>query len=229
MFISTSYALSLVILALAFSYYLDHYKINDVLYDVKYEFLLINDYDLILEYLDDLARSNSTQDIATLCEESHDALNSIQYYLRQIGTKLSRYGQSSTSLSEQDFDYLKREYYLLQLKEYFILRKVKNYCKNQNVTIILFFFKKNDDNSLIMGRVLSEVAISLNNTYVLSFDGEYEDVFMLNLLKKRYNITRKELPVFIINDRKYTELYNVDEVLKLIYNSKGIEHNTTHY
>lgn len=211
MFLSILYTLSIIGVTLTITTYIDKIKTKDLIYEYRYEFLQLNDYDLTLDFLD-IWR---TEDDGYNCEKGKEAIAQIVWYMREIGNKLSRYGESSTKLSEKDFDYLKRKYYLLELKEYLLLKKLKERCNEIN--IIVFFYKINNKDSQIMGRVIAEAAASLNDTYVLAFDIGYEDISLLNLVKEKFDITEEDAPVFIINDKKiYKGLFTKNEVIKLI-------------
>ncbi len=211
LFLSVLYTLSVIGITITITSYLDKIKTEDLIYEYRYEFLQLNDYDLTLDFLDIWREEGKPYN----CEKGKDAIKQIVWYMREIGSKLSRYGESSTKLSEKDFDYLKRKYYLLELKEYLLLKKLKEKCNEIN--IILFFYKREDKNSQIMGRVLAEAASDLNDTYVLAFDIDYQDISLLNLIKERFNVSSNDAPVFIVNDKStYKGLYTKNEVIRII-------------
>ncbi|GEM_PF-5784417 len=217
-FISVIYTLSIIALTFSITYYLDQIKIREVLYDYKYEVLTINEYDLFTEYLDNYFKKNKS----FYCEYAYPLLDSLTEDIKRLGIKLSKYGKSSSSLSEIDYDYLKRKYYLVMLKEYNILWKIKARCNNINIGV--FFFKKDHEPSLIMGRVYEEVSKRINNTYILSFDIEYEDIALLNYLKSIYSLKNSDAPVFILNDKCIIKgVKSIDEVIKYINENKCLK------
>ncbi len=212
------YTLSVIFLSIGIKDYIDSQKLGYLGYEYKYEILDINAYDLYSDYMNLWKDGNSSAE----CKYKNEILKDFDSQLKEISSKLSLYAPSSSMFKEMYYDYLKRKYYLIQLKEYYFLLKFREECKNVNV--IIYFFNRENTDSQIMGKVLSEAAKQLNNTYVVAFDIQYKDISILNLIKERYNITENEAPVFVINDKyKYSGMYTKEDVINLINMTSKIQ------
>ncbi len=208
-FLSFIYTISIIALTFTITYYIDELKIKELFYDYRYEILELNEYDITLSMMD-----NGIIEYIS-CENSSTILKKLDSEIRSLGAKLSNYGKAGTYLTEKDYDYLKRKYYLIMLKEYSIINDINSKCNNLNIGI--YFFKKDHDPSLIMGQVYSELAKKINNTYILSFDIDYKDIYLLELIKQKYNITIEDAPVFIFNDGCIIKgTYTLEEVINIL-------------
>lgn len=212
-FLSFIYTISIIALTFTITYYIDEIKIKELFYDYRYEILELNEYDITLTMMD-----NGIIEYIS-CENSSIILKKLDSEIRSLGAKLSNYGKSGTYLTEKDYDYLKRKYYLIMLKEYSLINDINSKCNNLNTGI--YFFKKDHDPSLIMGQVYSELAKKINNTYILSFDIDYKDIYLLELIKQKYDITTEDAPVFIFNNECIIRgTYTLEEIINIL-NTKG--------
>lgn len=113
-----------------------------------------------------------------------------------VGEDLSKYGEK-TLFRKKDFDYLKRKYFLLEFRFYNLIKELDD-CDDEYIPV-MFFYKKDDDLSTRQGYILDELGkYYKTEVVVFSFDFDYGDEPILNLFKKKYNIT--ELPTIIIDD-----------------------------
>jgi len=133
----------------------------------------------------------------------------------QVGTDLSKYGEK-TLFKKRDFDYLKRKYFLLELKFYSLLKELRD-CDDRYIPI-LFFYKKDEDLSVRQGYILDELGKSLKSEVVVfSFDIDYEDESLLNLLRKKFNISSS--PTIIIDDKiKIERIIYAGELKQIVKN-----------
>ncbi|MFB6241378.1 MAG: hypothetical protein ABEJ36_01075 [Candidatus Nanosalina sp.] len=131
----------------------------------------------------------------------------------RIGRDLQSFSGSSLG-SQKDFDYLKKRYYVNQLRLYNMLQTYRERC-NSDVSLIFFFF----DSSVAskrQGAVLTEYRRTVDNrTYVFSYNLNTEKSTVLEMLKTDYNVT--EGPTIVINGektfRRYVSLKELKQVI----------------
>ncbi len=209
---SIFFTLSILALGVMIGTELDNYKIKNLDYAYKYDLLDLSSFDLSLNFLE----SWENEFNGNYCNYSKESIATIFNSIRDTGSKLSLYGKSYSAYKELEFDYLKREYFVMELKAFYLLSDIRNECPDINN--ILFFYKIDDNDSELMGNVLSQLSQEINNTYILSFDISYEDLSTLELIKLRYNLTADDAPVFILNGKyKYKGLSNVEELKNYIF------------
>jgi len=189
-----------------FSYGLDILRINELN-------KVINEYHLSSEaYL-------TQRDFINIfggdkCTIISSKIRELKEEISRVGNDLSKYGEK-TLFKKRDFDYLKRKYFLLELKFYSLLKELKD-CDDRYVPII-FFYKKDDDLSTRQGYILDEISEYFKtDVIVFSFDTDYEDEPLLIFLKKKYNISKS--PTIIIDNQIKIERIIYSAELKQILN-----------
>lgn len=114
-----------------------------------------------------------------------------------IGQKLELYGSKSTFETEE-FEYLKRKYFISEVKLYSDINNYKKQCSS-NYDVILFFYKINDETSIRQGYILDDIyAERKEKLTILSFDIDYNKDPLLDIIKLKYNITAS--PAVIVNN-----------------------------
>lgn len=152
------------------------------------------------------------------CRVMQDRIPEMAARNAQIGQDLQQFTGKSIS-SEQEYDYLKRKYYVNQLRLYLMLDDHKERC-DQETDLILFFFDQ-DMNSQRQGAVLTEYRRNVDNdTYVFSYNLDSKESQVLDLLKTDYGI--EDGPVIVVNgDRVYRDYVPLKQ-LKEVLGSKNI-------
>ena len=147
------------------------------------------------------------------CESSKARINELTKELGKLGPLLLKY-ESKSIFKETEFDYLKRKYFLLEIKTYNLLSSLKKEC-NYDIKIILFFYDKDDTNSIRQGYILDSLVASNKNLYIFSFDRLFNVDPALETVKIHYNINSS--PTLIINNdlkkEGLTLLENLKEIL----------------
>lgn len=137
--------------------------------------------------------------------------NNLDKELYQMGGKLSKmeqvYGKDN-----KDVIGLKEYYSLLELRHWLFLEQIKNECKKNNFTTILYFYSNieqacNKCNE--QGYVLDFLWEKDPSIKVYSFDVNIKNV-ALDWVKDSYNI--KNTPTLIINGKKYEGFMNEDKI-----------------
>ncbi len=183
---------------------LDTTKVNELVENINRNELSTESYSVEKEFLNVFGGDK--------CTLSNPRVNALSEEIGKIGRLLTKY-ESTNVFEQSDFSYLKRKYFLLEIKAYSLFSSLKKEC-NYNYTTILFFYDPNHDESTRQGYVL-DALVNLNpNMHVFSFDHLFKDDPTLETLRIHYNIT--DSPTLIINDKiKKEGMVNLDNLIKL--------------
>lgn len=132
--------------------------------------------------------------------------------LGSLGEKLD-YAESQTELDIDDLDYLKRSYFLLEIKDYLLMKRLTEKCGIQP-TFILYFYStiENCEDCERAGYVLTALRNKYPDLRVYSFDYHF-DLGALKTLVSIYKI-KPELPAMIIDSKLYHGFYSMEELEK---------------
>ncbi len=129
--------------------------------------------------------------------------------IKKVGADLGTYSRFSI-FRKTDYDLLKREYILLQLKFYALLKQLNTDC-GQPYLPVLFFYTIDEDESERQGFILEDLANSYKNQVViLAIDKDYKDEPLVPLLVEHYGITRT--PAVVINEEVTFGLHYVGQI-----------------
>lgn len=129
------------------------------------------------------------------CETMAARISSLKEEIRQVGADLSSYSRFSF-FKKKDFDYLKRKYFLLELKFFSLVQKYNQDC-GRNIIPILYFYEIDQDESERQGFILEDVAKSFDmQVIVLTLDKDYKDEPLVGFLAQKYNVTIAPTIVF---------------------------------
>lgn len=183
---------------------LDDTKVNDLLVNINQNELNTESYSVEKEFVDIFGGNE--------CSLSSPRVQALSEELGRIGSLLTKY-ESTNVFKQSEFDYLKRKYFLLEIKAYSLFTSLKKQC-NYNYTTILFFYDSGDEVSIRQGHVLDALVNINPNTHIFSFDRLFTDDPTLETVKLHYNITGS--PTLIINNKiKQESLINLEDLTKL--------------
>lgn len=130
--------------------------------------------------------------------------------LGPLGEKLS-YAENQSGFSDEDVDSLKRSYFLLEIKDYLLMKRLTEKC-NVKPTFILYFYSTEDkcDDCERMGYVLTALRDKYPDLRVYSFDYHF-DVGAIKTLTSIYKV-KGELPAIIVNGLPYYGFKSVEEL-----------------
>ncbi len=159
------------------------------------------------------------------CPTVYAGLDANLANLDQTRQKLERYSQDN-QISKEEFELLRRQYALEQLRYWFLAGHVKDLCKTGAVRLIYFY----SDGATCPGCeqqafVLTYLKKKLGDKLlVFSFD-ERMDEPLIKLLKKQYAVTR--YPALIVEETTVESDYFVskNELLKMICSYNGDKEN----
>lgn len=132
----------------------------------------------------------------------------------QIGQDLQSFSGKSIG-NDDDYNYIKRKYYVNQLRLYTMLQGYKERC-NADINLLLFFFDNSVD-SKRQGAVLTQYRRTVDNqTYIFSYNLNTEKSAVLDILTTDYQV--EEAPTVVVNGdqtyRRYVALKELKQVLE---------------
>ncbi len=137
------------------------------------------------------------------CEIMVSRISNLKKEVRKVGDDLGSYSRFSF-FRRKDYDYLKRKYFLLELRFLSLIQKLNSECDKPYLPII-FFYEIDDDASERQGFILQDMSEEYDQQLViLSLDKDYKDEPLVKLLAGNYNIT--QAPALVIDGQVYTGL-----------------------
>lgn len=130
--------------------------------------------------------------------------------LGPLGERLV-YAENQTSFSRSDIDYLKRSYFLLEIKDYLLMKRLTEKCGTETAFILYFYSNERDcPDCERMGFVLTALRDKYPDLRVYSFDYHF-DLEAVNTLTSIYKV-ESNLPALIINNEPYYGFRTVEEL-----------------
>lgn len=105
---------------------------------------------------------------------------------------------------------LKEQYSLLQIKDNLLLSRISQQC-DTGIVPVMYFYSNDCEDCTRAGYALTKLRRDLPGLRVYSFDYDLE-LPALKTLTAIHNITREELPVFIIDGEKTTGFSSLEEL-----------------
>lgn len=150
---------------------------------------------------------------ASSCSISESRLSSTSENLFDLGKQLVEYEKKGL-LRTKEYERLKREYFLLEIRAYSNFINFIKKC-DSNLNVILYYYSINQDLSERQGYALDAIVNRQDvKIRVLSIDRDFSDP-TLDMVKLFYNVT--EAPTIIINDKyKKSGFVSIQEILDLV-------------
>jgi hypothetical protein len=129
--------------------------------------------------------------------------------LGPLGERLS-YAENQSSFREEDVESLKRSYFLLEIKDYLLMKRLTEKC-GIRPTFILYFYSTQDrcEDCERMGYVLTALRDKYPDLRVYSFDYHF-DLGAIQTLKSIFKV-KGELPAVIVNGEAYYGFRTIEE------------------
>jgi hypothetical protein len=126
------------------------------------------------------------------CPLAKIRIDDLSVELGEIGRQLTIEG-AKEKLGEDNFNFLKRKFHLMQIRTYVLFKKLIDEC-NISSNVILYYYSINDENSTEQGHVLDKIVTEYDAKV---FAIEYNYSKELGFLESYYNI--KKTPSLVIN------------------------------
>lgn len=137
------------------------------------------------------------------CEAMVSRISDLKNEIRKVGEDLGSYSRFSF-FRRKDYDYLKRKYFLLELRFLALIEKLNKECDKPYLPII-FFYEIDQDESERQGFILQDLSKDYEQQLIiLTLDKDYKDEPLVKLLAENYNVTTA--PTIIVDGTSYTGL-----------------------
>jgi hypothetical protein len=129
--------------------------------------------------------------------------------LGPLGERLS-YAENTSGFNDDDVESLKRSYFLLEIKDYLLMKRLTEKC-GIRPTFILYFYSTEDkcEECERMGYVLTALRDKYPDLRVYSFDYHF-DLGAIQTLTSIFKV-RDQLPAVIVNGETYYGFRSVEE------------------
>ncbi len=124
------------------------------------------------------------------------------------------YAEANKLTSKDDLIKLKKSYFLLEIKDFLLLRKITERCGTIAVPII-YIYTTDCSECVKQGYVLKVLREKYAPIRVYSFDYNV-DLSALHALLSIYDVKGDEFPVMIIGDKTYTGFKSLDSMEKSV-------------
>ncbi len=144
--------------------------------------------------------------------------NTLSREVSQLGDKLS-YAEEKIGADDPDFQNLKTYYSLLEIKDYLLMKKISEKCKDKTAFILYFYSNKSSCTECQNeGYVLTKLHEMYPQIRIYSFDYDFNTP-TIETLKSIYGIENK-LPALYINGKVTYGLKTIEEIKKIIPETK---------
>lgn len=152
----------------------------------------------------------------TLLEElsCQDLNNSV--FSTEIATLAEKISYAEQNLSASDeIDLLKKQYTILEVKDFLLTKRVGERCKQTPASILYFYGRKeNCEDCVKQGYVLDAIRQRYPYVRVYSFDYNL-DLSTIKALRTIYKISDK-LPALVVNGKTYNGYQSLEQLEALI-------------
>ena len=130
-------------------------------------------------------------------------------------SKKIEYLESSNGKSDE-LTQLKKQYSLLEIKDYLLMKEITNRCGQKSVFILYFYTTSSNCSECVkQGFVLTDLREKYPALRVYSFDYGL-NLSAIETLIKIYHIEDTKLPALVADGHVYTGFHSVDDVEKLV-------------
>ncbi len=148
------------------------------------------------------------------CGAAKKTLDSQVSNLNLLGSKLENFISDNTA-SVEEYNLIKHQYVLAELRYWFFVKNVKEICKDDIVNVLYFYSNINCEKCRTQGVILSKIKDDLkDNILIFSLDNDFVEEPLIEIIKSHYDI--KSLPTLIINGEKHEGFYDDQEILKIV-------------
>lgn len=134
--------------------------------------------------------------------------------LNSLAQKLS-YMEDDLGTNNSEVISLKKYYSLLQVKDYLLIKQVKEKCGTKPITVIYFYSNKGDCEECVReGYVLTKLRSEFPELRIYSFDYNL-DLSVVKTMKSLYGV-RNTLPALNIWEENYYGFKSADDIEKII-------------
>lgn len=131
--------------------------------------------------------------------------------LNSLADKIA-YSENNIGADDTDVVSLKKYYSLLEIKDYLLMKKMKERCDEDSVFILYFYKNTNCSDCTKQGYVLTSLREKYPDLRVYSFDYDL-DLSAIKTMISIYKV-KDNLPALVINGKVYNGLQSLEEIEK---------------
>ena len=159
-------------------------------------------------FIDEMSQEKNCLAVQNTFEQNINNLESTR-------TRLENFDTDAT-LNKNEFDVLKNEYILAQIRYWMLAERTRKLCGSDVVSVLYFFSDEKecpdcDRQAFILTYLKKRFKDKL---LIFSFDSQFESEPMIPLLKKTYNVTA--YPTIIIEGKSKSKFQDKDAILNEI-------------
>lgn len=151
------------------------------------------------------------------CENNDTANLFLLDQINQLATRLE-YLEEQRSSNDPEVIALKKQYSLLEIKDYLLVREQARRC-NEQANAILYFYTNSTDcvDCKKMGYILTDMREEYDTLHVYSFDYNLE-LSAIETLKSIYRLESDTFPIIVIDRKPYYGFRTREEIEGLLPN-----------
>jgi hypothetical protein len=131
--------------------------------------------------------------------------------LNSLADKIS-YSENNIGADDIDVVSLKKSYSLLEIKDYLLMKKLKDRCEEKSIFILYFYKNENCSECTKQGYVLTALREKYPDLRVYSFDYNL-DLSAIKTMISIYNVP-DDLPAIVINGKVYSGFKSLEDIEK---------------
>jgi len=131
--------------------------------------------------------------------------------LNSLADKIA-YSENNIGADDTDVVSLKKYYSLLEIKDYLLMKKLKERCGQKSIFVLYFYKNDNCDNCTKQGYVLTSLREKYPDLRVYSFDYNL-DSSAIKTMTSIYKV-KDNLPAMVINGKVYEGFKTLEEIEK---------------
>jgi len=131
--------------------------------------------------------------------------------LNSLADKIS-YSENNIGSENVDVVSLKKNYSLLEIKDYLLMKKIRERCGEKSIFILYFYKNDNCDDCTKQGYVLTALREKYPDLRVYSFDYNL-DLSAIDTMTSIYKVP-DDLPAIVINGKVYSGFKTLEEIEK---------------
>ena len=131
--------------------------------------------------------------------------------LNSLADKIS-YSESNIGADDTDVVSLKKYYSLLEIKDYLLMKKIRERCGEKSIFILYFYKNDNCSDCTKQGYVLTSLREKYPDLRVYSFDYNL-DLSAIKTMTSIYKVS-DNLPAIVINGKVYSGFKSLEDIEK---------------
>lgn len=156
----------------------------------------------------------------TSCKNVNDSILSTE--LNSLERKLSYLEPTNPNQGNNEFNYIRKYYELLQIKDFSLMQRLTEKCGLEPISILYFYGSKNEcADCEKTSAVLNHLRTTYPNVRIYSFDRRLS-VSAVDTLAKIYKV-EEPYPVLVINDETYTGFLSIEKMKDILPELKKID------